>query len=191
MKTNDIKNELSKSLTKKRYVHSLNVMEKCEELAIIYGEDIEKAKLVGLAHDIAKEMKPEEMLQYVNNNNIQINQVERANPKLLHAKIGADICKKKFDFSEEMVNAIEAHTTGKADMSKLAKILYISDAISKERNEYYVERARKLAEESLDKTLLYLLEIFIGDCKKRKKQLHPDVINAHKSIKNRKVEKVM
>lgn len=183
MNLEEIRKELIKKLTEKRYTHSLNVMEKCEELAKTYGENIEKAKLVGLAHDIAKEMTIEEMFEYVKNNNIEIDEIEKANPKLLHAKIGADICKKEYNFNEEMAKAIEAHTTGKENMSKLAKILYISDAISKERTGEYVAKARELATENLDKTMAYLLETFICDCKTRGKQVHPDAENAIKSIK--------
>lgn len=183
MNLEEIRKELIEKLTEKRYTHSLNVMEKCEELAKIYKEDIEKAKLVGLAHDIAKEMSIEEMFEYVKNNNIEIDEIEKANPKLLHAKIGADICKKEYNFSEEMAKAIEAHTTGKPNMSKLAKILYISDAISKERTGGYVAKARKLATKDLDKTMVYLLETFIEDCKKRGKQIHTDAEKTIKSIK--------
>lgn len=55
-----IKQELKESLSEKRYIHSLGTMERAEELAKIYGVDIEKARLAGLTHDIAKEMTKEE-----------------------------------------------------------------------------------------------------------------------------------
>ena len=62
----DIKQELSE----KRYLHSLGVMKKAEELAKIYDVDVNKAKLVGLAHDIGKELSEEEKLRYAKENKI-------------------------------------------------------------------------------------------------------------------------
>lgn len=178
-----IREELKNELSEKRYNHCINVMEKCIELAEIYGENIEKAALVGLTHDIAKEIPIEGMFKYVEENNIEIDDIERKNPKLLHAKIGADICKRKYGWTKDMCSAIEAHTTGKPHMDKLAKILYISDAISKEREGDYVEEARKLIVDSLDNTMIYLLETFITDCINRKKEIHPDALLAIQDLR--------
>ena len=50
-------------------------------------------------------------LKYVKDNNIEIDEVERENTPLLHAKIGKDIAIKKFGFSESMGQAIANHTT--------------------------------------------------------------------------------
>jgi len=186
MNLEEIKKEVKNILTERRYTHSVNVMEKCEELAIIYGEDIEKAKLVGIAHDIAKEMSTDEMFKYIQDNNIEIDDIEKRCPQLLHAKIGADICKKKYNFSEDMVRAIEAHTTGKANMDKLAKILYISDAISKERDYDCVEEARDLSKKDLNETILFLINNFINECKDRNITIHPDAFETIKSIKKDK-----
>ena len=69
---NKIDNDLKKVLSEKRYNHSLGVMKKAEELAKIYKIDIDKAKLVGLAHDIGKELSKEEMLEYARKNNIGV-----------------------------------------------------------------------------------------------------------------------
>ena len=46
---------LKERLSKKRYIHSINVSEECVKLAKIYGEDIEKAEYAGLLHDICKD----------------------------------------------------------------------------------------------------------------------------------------
>ena len=107
--TKDVKNTLSE----KRYIHCIGVMEQAAYLAKKYGYDIDIARVVGIAHDIAKEIPEEEKLKYVEQNNIEIDKIESVNIGLLHAKIGADICKKKYNFTEEMQNAIKYHTTGK------------------------------------------------------------------------------
>ena len=126
---NKIDNDLKKVLSEKRYNHSLGVMKKAEELAKIYKIDVDKAKLVGLAHDIGKELPKEEMLEYVKENNIEVDSVEEVNVGLLHAKIGADICKKKYGFSQDMQNAIKYHTVGNENMDLLAKIIFVADKI--------------------------------------------------------------
>ena len=117
------------NLSEKRYYHSICVMKKCEELSLHYKQDVEEAKKVGLIHDIAKELSDEEKLSYAQENNIEVDSVEEAHPGLLHGKIGADIAKKKFGFSEKMCQAIKYHTTGGKNMSILDKILYVADAI--------------------------------------------------------------
>ena len=93
-----IREDVKSILSEFRFNHSEKVAEKAEELAIEYGENPEIAKLIGIAHDIAKEMTDEEYLKYVEDNNIKIDEVEKINTKLLHGKVGADICKKKYNF---------------------------------------------------------------------------------------------
>lgn len=128
MDIEQIKSKLQASLSEKRYNHSLEVMKRCVELAKIYGVDQEKARLVGLAHDIAKELPEEEAIKIVKENNIELDDIEMQNYKLWHAKIGAVICKNEFGFTQDMVQAVENHTTGKAGMDLLSQILYVADA---------------------------------------------------------------
>lgn len=125
----EIEQIVKNTLSEKRYYHSICVMKKCEELAEIYGIDKEVAKKVGLAHDIAKEMTDEEKIKYAKENGIPINDVEQIHAGLLHAKIGSDIAKKQFGFTNEMCRAISLHTTGGKNMDLLDKILFVSDAI--------------------------------------------------------------
>ena len=73
-----IKNDLKENLTEYRYIHSLGVMEMAEELAKVYNVDVESARIAGLLHDIAKEMTKEESLEYVEKNNIAIDEVDRS-----------------------------------------------------------------------------------------------------------------
>lgn len=131
MAISEIEQIVKKVLSEKRYYHSLCVMEKCGELAEIYGIDRDIAKKVGLVHDIAKEMSDEEKLVYIKENGININNVEKTHVGLLHAKIGADIAKKKLKFTPEMCRAISLHTTGGENMNLLDKILFVADSTRK------------------------------------------------------------
>lgn len=174
----DVKNTLSE----KRYVHTMGVMKQAEHLAKKYGQDIEVAKAVGIAHDIAKEIPEKEKLKYVKENNIDIDKIEEINIGLLHAKIGADICKKRYNFSEEMQNAIKYHTTGNENMDTLAKILFVADKTEQNRKYENIEIVRDLANEDLDKCILYILDYMLIDNVNRRKLIHPDSINMRNKI---------
>ena len=159
MRIEKLKEDLKQTLSEKRYIHSIGVMEMAMELAKIYNVDVESAQIAGLLHDNAKEMTDEEMLQYVKKNNIKVSETEKNSIKLLHGKIGADIAKKKYGVSEEIANAIEYHTTTNPNMDTLAKIVYVSDKIELNRKteKYDVEVERKIAKESLDKAMLLII----------------------------------
>lgn len=179
---NKIDNDLKKVLSEQRYNHSIGVMKKAEELAKIYKIDVDKAKLVGLAHDIGKELSKEEMLEYARKNNIEVDNVEEVNVGLLHAKIGADICKKKYGFSQDMQNAIKYHTVGNENMDLLAKIIYVADKIEDGRTYNNEEKmkelqvVRDLATKDINKALVYEIDSSITYTIQKHKLIHPDSI---------------
>lgn len=167
----DVRNNLSEG----RFKHSLGVMKRIEELANIYGVDVEKAKKVGIAHDIAKELSVEDKMRYTKENNIFVNEIERMHPGLLHGKIGADIAKKRYGFDEQMQKAILYHTTGNPQMDLLAKVLFAADKTEEGRNfpEYDLEYERKLANEDINKAIVYMIEENIKENMKKKKMIDP------------------
>lgn len=172
-----IDEDIKMNLSEKRYIHSVGVMKKAEELAKKYHIDIDKAKLVGLAHDIAKEMPREEKLQYVKENNIPMDEIEELVVELLHGKIGADICKKRYGFSEDMQKAIIYHTTGNPEMDDLAKIILIADKTEEGRRLYIdFDEVEKYAELGLNAELIHALDLSIQYTIKKGKIIHPDSI---------------
>ncbi len=183
-----IDTDIIKLESEKRYKHSLGVMKKAEELAKLYGENINKAKLVGLAHDIGKDLSKEEKLEYVKNNDIKIDEIEKINTGLLHAKIGADICKKKYGFSKDMQNAIKYHTVGNKNMDTFSKIIFIADKIEDGRNYKnekkmkQLEETRKLANIDLNKALLFLIDSSLEFTLQKKELIHPDSIDTRNRI---------
>ena len=180
----DIKTKLSED----RYIHSIGVMEKAEELALHYGLDTRKARLIGLAHDIAKQMTIEEIEEYIGEYGIELDEVERINTSLIHAKIGADICKREYDFDDEMVNAIKYHTTGRPEMSLMEKIIFIADKIEENRNYIGIERRRKLALEDIDEVIIETIDYTTQYCIEKKDLIHPNSINARNYLLKMKKE---
>ena len=184
MEYKEIENDVKSVLSEYRFTHSLGVVKKAVELAKIYGVQEEIAKKVGIAHDIAKEMTDEEMLEYVKNNNIEIDEIESIQPSLLHGKIGADIAAKKYGFTEDMVNAIKWHTTGRENMSMLEKIIYVADKTEENRKgtRFNLEKSRELSTQNIDETLIFLMNEFITYNVKNEWLIHPETIKARNDL---------
>ena len=183
-----ITQDKQRELSEKRYNHSIGVMKKAEELAKLYKVNINKAKLVGLAHDIGKELSKEDKLKYVKENDIEIDRIEKINVGLLHGKIGADICKKRYDFTEDMQDAIKFHTTGNKDMDLLAKIIFVADKIEegrkyKDKNKMQeLELIREAAKENLDEAMLGLIDSSLIYTMQKKNLIHPDSISTRNQL---------
>lgn len=184
MEYKEIENDVKSVLSEYRFTHSLGVAKKAIELAKIYGVQEEIAKKVGIAHDIAKEMTDEEMIEYAKANNIRIDEIETVKPSLLHGKIGADIAAKKFGFTQDMINAIKWHTTGRKNMSMLEKIIYVADKTEENRKgtRFNLEKSRELATQNIDETLIFLMNEFITNNVKNEWLIHPETINARNDL---------
>ena len=180
--------DVKQALSEKRYKHSVGVMKKAEELAKIYDIDVNTAKLVGLAHDIGKELTKEEKLAYVEQNNIEIDEIEKINVGLLHGKIGADICKKRYGFTAQMQDAIKYHTTGNEKMDLLAKIIFVADKIEENRNyeneekQKSLEYARQLAKEDINKAVLLEIDESLVYTIKKQELIHTDSVLARNKL---------
>ena len=179
-----IKSELKKILSERRYVHSLGVAEEAEKLARRYGADQSKAYLAGLVHDCAKEFPPEEMEGILKTEyGVPVDSMSRLMPKILHGPLGACEAQRKFEiYDPEILDAIKYHTTGKGNMSTLAKIIYIADYIEPNRDFEGVEKLRRLAYENIDEAIIAGIDETILDLIKRGLIIHPDTVHARNDL---------
>ena len=181
--------ELIKSkLEPNRFQHSMNVAESARYLAEKYGGDADKAYTAGLLHDVMKNSSSEEQLGVITEAGIELLPEERANRKLWHAIAGAAYIRVVMGISDkELYKAVRYHTTGRAGMSLLEKIVYLADYISAERDYRDVEVMRKLCDESMDSAVLYALEFGIPDLVRKGSVIHPDSLDLYnESIMRRK-----
>lgn len=178
MELEELKIELKKYLNQdeKRYAHSIGVMKMCEKLAKIYGANVGEAKKVGLMHDLAKKMKEEESIKYIKENKIKVDKIELKIPKILHGKIAADICRKEYDFTDEMCNAIAVHSSGTENMTLLAKILYISDKIDETRTYADVEYYRNIAYKDIDEAIIKIIDYNITKFVNERKVFYEEIV---------------
>ncbi len=162
MKAADIKKirkKMEKTLDAKRFEHTLGVAYTAASLAMRYDEDINRALTAGLLHDCAKCISNEKKIAICEKHNIPINEVERENPFLLHAKVGSYLAMKQFNIhDQDIINAILNHTTGRPGMSPLEKIVYIADYIEPGRKQApNLQLIRKMAFQNIDQALVKIL----------------------------------
>lgn len=174
---------LKERLTEKRYHHSLCVAQEAFRLAEKYNCSTQKAYLAGLLHDITKNAEREEHLHIFNTFGIMLNGVESNAEKLWHAISGAAFVEHNLHIEDkEIIDAIRYHTTARANMTLLDKVLYLADFTSADRDYKDVDVMRRLVEISMDEALKYALSYTINDLVDNNKALHLDTINAYNQI---------
>ncbi len=174
---------IEQRLSAKRFLHSMNVAKECVKLAEKYGGDQEKAYLAGVLHDIMKEEKPEIQLQTIENSGILIDTVTKNAPPLWHAKAGAAYCKDVLHIEDQdILNAISYHTTARANMSQLEKILYLADYIGEERDYPDVDVMRDQTWAAMERGMEYALSFSLCDLVQRKKAVHADTVEAYNQL---------
>nr|WP_298051565.1 bis(5'-nucleosyl)-tetraphosphatase (symmetrical) YqeK [uncultured Lachnoanaerobaculum sp.] len=135
-----IKADLKEKLPKKRYEHTIGVAYTAAALAMCYGEDILKAELAGILHDVAKAKKSSELKDdmkgyidpYTDGDYVAL--IADKAPQILHAIYAPYLAKKDYRIEDkDILSAIRWHTTGKKDMTMLEKIVFVADYIEPNR----------------------------------------------------------
>ncbi|HET7269699.1 MAG TPA: bis(5'-nucleosyl)-tetraphosphatase (symmetrical) YqeK [Rubrobacter sp.] len=161
-------------LSKERYGHTLRVAGTAEELARAHGLDEDRARLAALLHDAARETGPEEYLKIAAEWDLPVGKPERESPKLLHGPVAAELARRELGVEdEEVLEAVQAHTTGKPHMGPLALVLYVADKIEPARDYPSVGRLRGLAREDLHGAAAESLRRAIAHNEKRGRDTHP------------------
>ena len=156
----------------KRIPHVRGAEEEAVRLARRWGADETLARRAAILHDCTKYLELEEQLALCAKYGVELDELERRAVKLLHSKTGACIARYVFGEPDEVYEAIFWHTTGKADMRLLDKVLYMADFIEPTRDFEGVELLRKLAYEDLDKAMLTGMEMIISDMHRDGRPIH-------------------
>ena len=172
-------------LRHKRIPHVLGTEETAARLARRWGADEEEARRAALLHDCTKKLSREEHLALCQHYHIDLDECERREEKLLHAKTGAALARDLFGVSRQVYEAIFWHTTGKADMTLLEKIIYLADYIEPTRDFCDLTELRRLADEDLDQALLLGFTMAVKDLGARGIVIHPNSVRARDYLKGR------
>ncbi|MCQ2421150.1 MAG: nicotinate (nicotinamide) nucleotide adenylyltransferase [Clostridia bacterium] len=143
-------------------------VEGCCETAVLlagqYGDDEESAARAAILHDVTKALTQEQQLLFCKTYGVEF--PPQTAPQLMHAITAAKAAEVIFGECEAVCSAIRWHTTGKENMTKLQKIVYIADMMEPTRSYPGVERVRQAVWQDLDegvreglkRTIEHLLE---------------------------------
>lgn len=177
--------ELSLSLHKEsRRAHVIGTADTALALAEHWGADPEAARRAGILHDITKALSGREQLHLCSRYQMTLSTLQRENPKLLHAKTGAIVAREIFGESEAVFRAIWWHTTGRAEMSLLEKILYIADYMEPNRCFPGVEVLRDLVWKDLDVAVFCGLDQAVAHVRNQGMPLDTDSLAAWNFYRN-------
>ncbi|NLM13270.1 MAG: HD domain-containing protein [Epulopiscium sp.] len=185
---NEIQEKLQSALSPGRFNHTLGVLETALKLGHIYNIDEEKVKVSALLHDCAKDIPNTLKLRLCKEYHIPLDEFMSQDIELCHSFLGAEIAKREYGVKdEEILNAIKYHTTGRADMSVLEKIIYLADYIEPNRIPFRgLEEVRQYVENDLDKAMITALKNTIEYLTKNNRIIHPLTIEALEFIISKK-----
>lgn len=161
-------------LKENRRAHVQGCARTCEELARLYGANETDAVRAGLLHDITKALDGQLQLTLCREYGMILDTFSTQNPKTLHALTGSLVAGRIFGENEEVVAAIRSHTTGKADMNLLEKILYVADYMEPNRDFPGVEELRSLAYTNITAALKLGLNMTLDMLHRQQREISPE-----------------
>lgn len=166
-----------------RFRHSLCVAEEAQRLARRYGADPDKAYTAGILHDIMKDTDPAAQQKILTDYGETLDAVEQQSPTLWHARTGAVFLRHILGVEDEdILQAVRYHTTGRAGMTMLEKVLFVADFTSADRDYPDVDVMRRLADQSLVEAMRYGVDYTIRDLMHQGKVVHPDTVAVYNDI---------
>ncbi|MBP2019947.1 putative HD superfamily hydrolase involved in NAD metabolism [Symbiobacterium terraclitae] len=170
---------LQARVTGERLAHTYRVLETARRLGRIHGADDGQVAVAALMHDYAKPLPPAALLAEAVRLGLTPDPVERAQPHLLHGPVAAALLAEEGLVTDrEVLQAIASHTTGRAGMSLLEKVIYLADYVEPGRRFAGVEEIRAEAERDLDRALLGALNNSLVYLVRQGWLIHPASVEA-------------
>lgn len=153
MEREDYLAKIKPRMPEKRYIHTLGVTETAIQLTKRFGEDEKRAETAAILHDVAKYADAEWMKEVIVREQLEA-ELLHWHTEIQHGPVGAVVARDEFGVTDEdILNAIRHHTTGRAGMTTLEKIIYVADMIEPNRKFDGVERLREIASRDLDEAI--------------------------------------
>jgi len=166
-----------------------------KKIAPKYGIDKEKAYIVGLVHDIGRELDIDEMkelaIKFGNRGIIKMEELEKKleTPITLHSAASAEILAEKLDnIDNEILEAVYYHSFGGWNISNLAKLVFIADLCEPKRDYKEARIIRKILLNKNDFNDNFLLASYYSYCYSIKYNLkssfiiYKDTINGYNGV---------
>ena len=165
--------------------HVRRVVADAQRLARIHGVDVERATIAALGHDLARAEQPAELVRQAEVAGLAIDDVERSQPILLHGAVSAHLMAEGYAVTDaEVLAAARHHTTARAGMGALEKLIFVADKTEPEKARGALElaEARRLADGSLDAAMRAILDWQVARAIEEGWPLHPDTIAARNEL---------
>jgi predicted HD superfamily hydrolase involved in NAD metabolism len=166
--------------------HVERAVAQAERLAAGFtGLDRERVELAAWGHDIARALSPQELLAGARRFGLEVSPVEEEAPILLHGPVGSEILRRDYGIEDaEVLAAARFHSTGRAGMSLLEKVIFVADKVdpSKVRAKPALARVRALADHDLDAAILEYLGQMLQTARRQGWPVHPDALAARKEL---------
>ncbi len=157
-----------------RIAHVLGCRDTAVKLAQHWGADSTDAARAGLLHDVTKALDGPLQLTLCRHYGKILSEFSRKYPKTLHALTGSLVAERIFGENSAVVSAVCHHTTGKANMSVLEKIIYVADYMEPNRKMPGVDRLRELAFADLDGALKLGLQMTLEHLNRQGSEVSPE-----------------
>lgn len=178
-----MKELLAESIPPKRFKHSMAVYKTAIELSEAHGLPLERVAVAALLHDCGREVGSKASVAKARELGLPIDEVELNQPILLHAKIGVYNAKTKYGVeNEEILDAILYHTTGAANMTALAKVVFLADMVEPGRDFPAVDKLRELCRKDLDKAMLWAYGNTLRYLLEEGQLIHPRCIEGYNQL---------
>lgn len=169
-------------MPEKRLRHCLGVEKAARELAERFGLDVEKAGLAGLLHDYAKKVSDEEFLALIDKYQLDSDLKNWGN-NVWHGMVGIYKIQEDLGIEDaEILRAIEIHTVGSSTMSELDKVVYVADYIEHNRDFPGVDKARELAQRSLNQAVAYETARTVEHLARKGMPIYPQTLETYNAF---------
>ncbi len=153
----DMVEEVKSRLTAKRFEHTKQVVLMAVRLNETLKLDYDKVFVASLLHDVAK---------YTTKDHKSVPS-KYAHGGYAHAFFGAEEAQTDFGITDnDVINAIRYHTTGRPNMSKLEKLIYVADYIEETRTHEGAKVARERTLEDFEEgftLIVRLMHDYLGE----------------------------
>ena len=162
----------------------MRVREVALELARRHGADQDKVWLAASGHDIAREMDDAELLNRAQELDIPLGTLEEAAPVFLHGPIAAELLRRQGMTDTEVYQAIYWHSTARAGMTAVEKVVFLADKLDPEKTDRYpyLPLIKALADEDLDRATLEFLNRDLAQRLRQGEFIHPASLEARNEL---------
>jgi predicted HD superfamily hydrolase involved in NAD metabolism len=177
---------LERTLPKGLFAHCQRVNTVATEMAPQVQCDRDLAGLAAWVHDICRAQRGDRLLARARDFSIPVSPLEERLPLLLHGPVGAEVLRREWGITDpQVLSAIWYHTTGRASMGLLERVLFLADKLEPQKDRAYPFNPRvraALEERGLDEALLEWFTAQLSAFLSHGDHIHPLMVEARNSL---------